>query len=130
MKLIGLFFILLTLSLPIQAKDYQIFGVDQDISMGFEKEILAKNYYVNIGSNQGIAKGSVLEVFRNINRYNPYENKKRANFHVKIGEIQIVHTEGDIAIATLKELKTAEADLSVEVDGLMIGDQVMIKIKN
>jgi hypothetical protein len=130
MKKLWLLLFLLTLSFGSQARVYQVFGIDQEISLGLENENLAKNYYVNIGSNQGIQKGGTLNVFRNINKYNPYENKKRANYHVKIGELKIIHTEGEIAIAVLKELKTAEVDISVEVNSLMIGDQVMIKLNN
>ena len=130
MKKLWLLLFLLTLSFGSQARVFQVFGIDQDISLGLENETLVKNYYVNIGSNQGIQKGATLNVFRNINKFNPYENKKRANYHVKIGELKVIHTEGEIAIAILQDLKTSEVDLAVDVNSLMIGDQVMIKINN
>jgi hypothetical protein len=130
MKQIRLFFILMALSFSVHARVFQIFGIDQDIPMGVKNEVITKNYYVNLGSNQGIKRGSILNVFRNINKYNPYENKKRANYHVKIGELEVIHTEGEIAITIIRELNTTSQNLSVDVDNLMIGDDVMVKIKN
>jgi hypothetical protein len=52
-----------TTSLAI-AKDFVIYSIAQDIPMGNKDEVIRKNFYVDMGSSQGVKKGSVLEVYR------------------------------------------------------------------
>ena len=39
------------------AKDYVIYSISQDIPMGYPKEVLRKNFYIDMGKNQGVVKG-------------------------------------------------------------------------
>lgn len=111
-----------------QARDSLIFSISHEIPMGYPGEKPKKNYYVNIGSNQGVEEGSILAVFRNLSRENPYNNKNRVNYRVKIGELNVIHSEGDSAITELKSIKDGEHDPYFEVEGFMIGDYVSVKI--
>jgi hypothetical protein len=112
-----------------KAKDYIIYSVVQDLPMGEENEIIKKNYYINMGNNQGLEEGSVLDVFRVISRLDPYETKKRFNYKVKIGEVKILHTEDDSSIATLQKINNSATSPLFEIPALMIGDRVDVKIK-
>ncbi|MCK5882118.1 MAG: hypothetical protein KAG61_00400 [Bacteriovoracaceae bacterium] len=97
--------------------------------MGRPNEILKKNFYVNLGSKQGVKEGVVLDVYRNISRNDPYKNKKTYHHKVKIGELEVLHTEGENAIASLKKIlaETETAPL-FEISKFMIGDKVSVKI--
>ena len=90
------------------AKDYVIYSIAQDIPMGFKEEKLKKNFYVNMGKSQGLKDGSVLDVYRVISVLDPYENKKRFNHRVKIGEIKVIHSEETSAIGRLSKLEDNE----------------------
>lgn len=116
----------MTLSQSIYARSYVIFSMAQDLSMGVQDEILKKNYYVNMGSSQGIKKDSVLDVFRVISVQNPYDNKKRVNYKVKVGELKVVHASEDACIASLKDY--VEDRPVLELDQFMIGDHVAINV--
>ena len=88
-----------------------------------------KNFYINMGIQQGIKEGSLLDVYRVISRLDPYENKKRYNYKVKIGEVKILHVEEQSSIASTITLNTGEAHPLFEIKNLMIGDHVDVKLK-
>lgn len=124
-----LFILLLTLTLTqsIYARSYVIFSMAQDLPMGTEDEVIRKNYYINMGSGQGIKKDSVLDVFRIISVQNPYDNKKRVNYKVKIGELKVVHASEEASIATVKQYQQEDAPI-FELSKFMIGDHVAINV--
>lgn len=126
MKVLILLVILL-LSTPIMARSYVIFSMTQDLSMGHADEVIRKNYYVNMGAGQGIKKDSVLDVFRIISVQNPYDNKKRVNYKVKIGELKVIHSSDEAAIATVSKMETENTPI-FELPQFMIGDHVAISV--
>lgn len=97
--------------------------------MGIENETITKNYYVNMGEKQGLESGTVLDVFRVISRLDPYETKKRYNYRVKIGELEVIHAEENSAITNLKAIDEGQKKgIFFDVPGLMIGDHVGVKV--
>ena len=126
MKLIVLLSTLL-MSQALWAKSYVIFSMAQDLPMGFENEVVRKNYYINMGSGQGVKKDSVLNVFRIISVQNPYDNKKRVNYKVKIGELKVLHSSDEASIAMVKDYEKEETPI-FELDKFMIGDHVSINV--
>lgn len=123
--------LILTLSLlftqSLWARSYVIFSMTQDLPMGVENEVVRKNYYVNLGSGQGIKKDSILDVFRIISIQNPYDNKKRVNYKVKIGELKVIHSSEEAAIATVKDYQKEDTPI-FETSQFMIGDHVAINV--
>jgi hypothetical protein len=114
----------------VYAKEFVIYSVAQDLPMGIEKEILKKNYFVNMGSTQGLKSGTILDVYRIISELDPYESKKRYNHRVKIGELKVIHSEENSAITTLQQMRNDENAPVLEVAAMMIGDVVSVKIKD
>ncbi len=97
--------------------------------MGFDNEITKKNYYMNIGSEQGVSEGTTLDVFRVISKSNPYDNLKRINYKIKIGEIKVWYTGEEAAIGILQALKSDNETPLFDLNGFMIGDYVSVNIK-
>jgi hypothetical protein len=126
MKLIFLlsFFLVTTTS---WGRSHVIFSMTQDLSMGEDNEVIRKNYYVNMGSGQGLKKDSVLNVFRIISVQNPYDNKKRVNYKIKIGELKVLHTSDDAAIAMVNKYETEKTPI-LELPQFMIGDHVSVSV--
>lgn len=121
------FLLLLCMTQVSFAKSYVIFSMAQDLSMGFDNEVIRKNYYVNLGTSQGIKKDSILDVFRIVSIQNPYDNKKRVNYKVKIGELKVLHSSTDAAIATVKSYEKEDVPI-FELNQFMIGDHVAINV--
>ncbi len=126
MKLLTLL-ITLTISSSTYARSYVIFSMAQDLPMGLENEVIKKNYYVNMGKGQGVKKDSVLDVFRIVSIQNPYDNKKRVNYKVKIGELKVLFASDDAAIATVKEYEQEDMPV-LELSQFMIGDHVAVNV--
>ena len=109
------------------ARSYVIFSMAQGLPMGFENEGIRKHYYGNIGSSQGVKKDSVLDVFRIVSILNPYDNKKRVNYKVKIGELKVLHSSTEASIAILSEYEKEDLPI-IELNQFMIGDHVAINV--
>ena len=125
---ISLFISLIVMTSAALAKDYIIYSIVQGIPMGEDNEVIKKNYYVNLGDKQGVKKGITLDVFRIISRLDPYETKKRYNYKVKIGELEVIHTEENTAITQLKTFENGKESPLFEIENFMIGDKVGVKI--
>lgn len=117
----------LLISQNIWARSYVIFSLAQDLSMGVENEVIRKNFYVNMGKGQGVKKDAILDVFRIISVQNPYDNKKRVNYKVKIGELKVIHASDEAAIATVNEYEKEDVPV-FELPQFMIGDHVAINV--
>ena len=126
MKLMLLLFILL-LSQAVSARSYVIFSMAQDLPMGLDNEVVRKNYYINMGSGQGVKKDSIVDVFRIISVQNPYDNKKRVNYKVKIGELKVLHSSNEAAIAMVNGFEKEDTPI-FELNQFMIGDHVSINV--
>lgn len=122
-----LFIFILTTSISL-ARDRVIFSVSKDIPMGFDNEIIRTNYYIDIGQDQGVTKGTLLDVYRVISKQNPYDNRKRVNYKVKIGELKVLHSEENASIATIATRSMTENDPILEVEAFMIGDFVSVNV--
>jgi len=123
-----LFIILGLFVTQVHPREYIIYSVAQDIPMGTPDEIINKNYYVNMGTKQGLDQGTVLDVFRVVSRVDPYKTKKRYNYRVKIGELKVLHTEDDSSIAELSQINPESDKIYFEVPSFMIGDHVEVKV--
>lgn len=119
----------LFISLNTHARDHLIFSVTEDLPMGYEDEKLRRNYYVNIGGNQGVKKGTILDVYRVISKSNPYDNKKRVNYKIPIGKLKVIHSEDDSSVAYIEKLNLKVHDPIFEINNFMIGDHVTVSIK-
>lgn len=117
-------------TMPSFAREHLIYSIDEQIPMGYENEKPKKNFYVNIGSNQGVKTGTILDVFRVISKSNPYDNLKRINYKVKIGELEVLHSDDQAAIGSLKEIKLGNKDPLFEISSFMIGDYVSVSVEN
>jgi hypothetical protein len=121
--------LLMLLSTLAFGRDRLIYSVGQDVPMGYENEVVRKNYYINIGANQGVKRGTVLDVFRVISKQNPYDAKKRVNYKVKIGELKVLHSDDNASIAIIEKQFLGLEDPILDVNGFMIGDTVSVNVE-
>lgn len=122
--------LLLLFNISIFSRNYFIFSVEHDLPMGVENENLRKNYYVNVGEKQGIQKGTILNVYRQITENDPFESKTRYQYQIKIGELEVIHQDADASIAVRKELHSGAENPIFEIRQFMVGDEIQIKINN
>ena len=94
--------------------------------MGYENEVIKKNYYVNMGLNQGVKKGTILAIYRTIIKQDQYETKTRYTHKVKLGEVTVLHAENNTAITTVKNIDLDDSRPMIEIEAPMIGDSVEV----
>jgi hypothetical protein len=122
-------FVLLTLlcalhTSNVAARSFMIYSVAQDLPMGTDEQVIKKNFYVNMGAQQGLKKGTRLDVFRVVSVLDPYDNRKRVNYKVKVGELKVIHTNDEAAISVVHKLE--EEVPVLELDQFIVGDHVAV----
>ena len=126
----GLFAILICLiTISVPAKSYIIYNINQDFPMGEPNEVLKKDYYINMGSNQGIKKGTILDIYRDVLGVNPYKAKKIYPHKVKIGKIKIIHADEQSSIAKKEFFFDTPYNPNLEFKDFMIGDYVAVSVE-
>lgn len=93
--------------------------------MGVDDQKIKKNFYVNIGSNQGVRQGTLLDVFRIISVLDPYDNRKRINYKVKIGELKVLHANDEAAITVAHKIPNDDMPV-LDLDSFIVGDHVSV----
>ena len=117
------------ISLNSFARDQLIYAVGHELPMGGEEVYeLKKNYYITAGTEQGINKGAILDVFRIISQVNHYDKQERVNYRVKIGQIEVIETSGDASIGIARQFDISEKTPILEVKNFMVGDHVAVKV--
>lgn len=121
------FSVLMLLSFSILGSNYVIYSVSHNLPMGEKKdEEIKKNYYVNIGLNQGVKEGTVLAVYRRVVKQDPYETKTRYTHKIKLAEVEVLHVENNTAITSLRNLDLGVNKPMIEIEAPMIGDSVEV----
>ena len=111
----------------VRARDYTIYSISQDVPMGIKDEVLKKNYFIDMGRDQGLEVGTKLHVYRKLSNFNPYQQFKQYTYKFKVGEIEVLHSEKNSAIA--KKIKFYKEIPQLEYKDFMIGDMVDVLVK-
>jgi hypothetical protein len=98
--------------------------------MGYDNEINKKNYFINMGENQGVEKGTTLDVYRIISKLNPYDNQKRINHKIKVGEMKVLYATDEAAIGRMKNFLDDKETPLFEIEDFMIGDHVDVSVND
>lgn len=112
------------------AKDFIIYSISQDVPMGYKNEVIKKNYYVNMGTNQGVRNGTMLNAYRVISNSNPFDRNTRYNHQVPIGILEVIHSDKDASITKLVSINNKIDDPQFDIYDLIIGDEVNVQINN
>ena len=111
------------------AADYMIFSISQELAMDDSDKELKKNYYLNMGSDQGITKGTILDVFRVVSKVDPYDSNKRYSYKVKVGQLEVIHTENNAAIANQHKVLEGKTVPLFQLRQFLIGDKIAVNPK-
>jgi hypothetical protein len=105
------------------AKEATIFDERRPLAMEND-QVLPKDYFINAGSNDGLKPGVILTIYRHQTLYDVYQNKSPGDLIVAVGELKIIHAQGDISVARLESLHKHDDYPNVEFDAIMVGDKV------
>lgn len=123
-------FLLIALLLPLSAsaEGFQVFGVKNDYPMA-DGETRFRDVYVNMGTNQGIKKGSTLDAFRTVTTVDDLNRRVGKNISFKIAKLKVIHADQDIAVARVMSFEKADVTPTGSYRDVMVGDRVELGAK-
>jgi hypothetical protein len=107
-----------------QGPTYAVYSTYRPIDLGFPGEVTPRDYFVNMGSNQGVKPGSFLRVLRKAPTYDVSNQKIYRDVIFPIARLKVIHVESNAAIARLDEYAPTEATPAFSPRVVMVGDQV------
>jgi len=104
-------------------KDYVVYGVKNSLPMGEPGEMPQKDFYINVGKQDGVTKGTLLKVFRKVSTSNELQ-RIQYDLNVPVAKIIVIHAEARVSIARLVEFIDPIERAVVDVPNIIIGDRV------
>ena len=109
---------------PTLANDAIVYSVYKGIDLGFPNEELQKDFFINLGTNQGIKTGAILEVSRKMPSYDLTTEKLYKDLVFPFAKLRVIHAEKDASIARLETLYPASKTHIINPKGVIVGDIV------
>lgn len=103
-----------------------IYSVYKGIDLGNPNEAVEKDFFVNLGTNQGISVGTVLEVARKSPSYDLTTEKLYKDLIFPFALIKVIHAEKDASIARMEKLYPADKTPVITPRSVIVGDFVRI----
>ena len=124
------FLLVLFFTFNIQSKNYFIYSIDHQLPTGEfgTSQLPQKNFYLNIGTLQGVEEGTVLVVRRKVSKNNKFQNNKEYTFHIKVGLIKVIQANENSSIAITEKYSKDDDYPFTEYQSVMLGDEVAIPI--
>jgi hypothetical protein len=108
------------------AADFSVYEVFRSIDLGESDRPPPKEFFVNMGSLQGLKKGSVLDVYRKIASFDNLTEKLGGEHMIPVGRIKVIHTDERTAIARIDRYVSLEQEPALLPQSIMIGDLVRL----
>jgi hypothetical protein len=110
------------------AADYVVYSVYKPLDLGGTAPEAApkKDYYVNMGTAQGLHPGSSLEVIRRISTYDLLNQKLYQDVTFPIARLKVIHVESGAAICRLDKFLPADKTPEPGIRAVMVGDAVRV----
>ncbi len=114
----------LTFTPQSYASEFVVYSIYRGLSMGNLDEIPDKDYYVNMGSDQGLREGSILEVLRRVSTYDLLNEQFYRDLTFPIAKLKVIHAENKASVARLDRFLPAANTPVMTPRAVMVGDQV------
>lgn len=101
-----------------------VYSVYKELDLGRPGETPRKDYYVSMGSAQGVHIGSILTVSRRMATYDLISEKLYKEVIFPIAKIKVIHAERSVAIGRLQKMLPPEETPTISPLAIMVGDLV------
>ncbi len=103
-----------------------VYSVFKGVDLGNPNEMLQKDYFINLGTNQGIRVGTVLEVARKAPSYDLTTEKLYKDLIFPFAQVKVIHAEKDASIARLEKLYPMDRTPVLVPRSVIVGDLVRV----
>jgi len=118
------FLLAVLVPLPSLGAENFVYNIIRGIDFGNPGEVPQRDYYVNLGTSQGVRAGDELEVLRRIPSYDATNQKIYRDVTFPIARLKVIHAESNAAIARLDEMLDPAKVPVLEPHSVMLGDLV------
>lgn len=115
-----------TFASAANATEFVVYSVYKPLDLGNPGETPLRDYYVNMGTANGLREGATLDVMRKISTYDVLTEKLYRDLIFKIGTLKVIHVEGNAAVARLDKILPAEKIPASSQRNVMVGDIVRV----
>jgi hypothetical protein len=109
-----------------RADDFVVYSIYRELDMGNPGETPLKDYYLNMGSSNGLHEGSRVDVIRKFSTYDSITEKLFREVQFKVATLKVIHVESGIAVARMDKMVPFEKNPAIAIKGVMLGDSVRI----
>lgn len=109
-----------------QAADFVVYSIYQGVDLGDSQNTPKKDYFLNMGSSNGVRPGMVIEVSRRAPTYDSISEKLYQEVTFPIARLKVIHVEQRAAIARLERILPADSTPAISPRAVMVGDLVRV----
>lgn len=106
------------------AADATVYQVYRAIDLGETGQKPPKDIFINVGKNDGMKKGAMLDVYRRISSFDNMTQKHAGDHMIPVGRVKIIHVDDKSAIARADRFVSVEQEPALLPQAVMIGDIV------
>ncbi|MCC6137445.1 MAG: hypothetical protein IT287_02345 [Bdellovibrionaceae bacterium] len=117
------FFSVVEVRAQVDAVEAVVIEVRKNTSLS-KKEKVFKNFFINGGQNLGLQAGMHVDVSRRLPVHDPLKNASIGDLRVKVGTLEIIHSEGKISVARLVSYDSMEKRPLLDYEAVMVGDRL------
>lgn len=104
--------------------DNIVYSVYKNLDMGNPGEVVQRDYYLTMGTDDGLEIGSSVEVIRRAPTFDLTSSKLYKDVAFPIAKLKVIHVESSVAIARLDKFNAPEKTPALNTRAVMIGDLV------
>lgn len=117
------FFSVVEVRAQINASEAVVIEVRKNTSLS-KKEKVYKNFFINGGQNLGLKPGMLVDVSRRLPVHDPLKNASIGDLRVKVGTLEIIHSESNISVARILSYDSMEKRPLLDYEAVMVGDRL------
>ena len=106
--------------------DFVVYNVYKALDLGNPDETPRRDFYVNMGTSQGVHDGATLEVLRTVSTYDLKTEKLYKDVAFPIAHLKVIHVENNVAVARLDKMLPIDKTPSITPRAVMVGDHVRV----
>jgi len=101
-----------------------IYGTYGSLNMGNAGEVTHRDFYITLGSKQGIKVGNHIEVLRKIPTHDLLNRRLQKDMIFPIATLKVIHVEQTASIARVDKVYPDESTPAITPHAVMVGDVV------
>lgn len=110
------------------APEHIVFGMKTEIAMSATDKP-RKDYYLNIGTNQGVKKGTLLDVFRTVTTTDDINSRSAQNIIFRVAKLKVIHAEEEISVGRIADILPPHEVPIGAFPTVVVGDRVTVTPK-